>query len=255
MPSRNRPAAIPALAPAETAAGDETRMATLRVGAALPDPPFEFVPPEGPAGFDIELMQHIAAKLGRAWQLANYAGADFNGVTGAYDCVAFGTTITPAREKIADFCAPYAVSWQSVVVDATRHPQVHSINDLAGLVIGVQHGNTSEPMAERIVADHRAARVRVYAYHEIEKALGDLSTGGCDAFMKLAPVTAWLVRDRPRLKVVQVGITTERLGICVRKGDTALRAAIDKAQAELAADGTLAALVKAWLGAGAHLPG
>ena len=139
------------------------------------------------------------------------------------------------------------------MVDATRHPQVHSINDLAGLVIGVQHGNTSEPVAERIVADHRAARVRVYAYHEIEKALGDLSTGGCDAFMKLAPVTAWLVRDRPRLKVVQVGITTERLGICVRKGDAALRAAIDKAQAELAADGTLAALVKAWLGAGAHL--
>ena len=141
------------------------------------------------------------------------------------------------------------------MVDATRHPQVHSINDLAGLVIGVQRGNTSEPVAERIVADHRAARVRVYAYHEIEKALGGLSTGGCDAFMKLAPVTAWLVRDRPRLKVVQVGITTERLGICVRKGDAALRAAIDKAQAELAADGTLAALVKAWLGAGAHLPG
>ena len=26
---------------------------------------------------------------------------------------------------------------------------------------------------------------------EIETALDDLSTGGCDAFMKLAPVTAW----------------------------------------------------------------
>ena len=105
MTSRNRPAAIPTLAPAETVDGDETRVATLRVGAALPDPPFEFVPPEGPAGFDIELMQHIAAKLGRAWQLANYAGADFNGVfagleTCAYDCVASGTTITPAREKV-----------------------------------------------------------------------------------------------------------------------------------------------------------
>ena len=115
MTSRNRPAVIPALAPAETADGDETGVATLRVGAALPDPPFEFVPPEGPAGFDIELMQHIAAKLGRAWQLAPYAGADFNGVfagleTGAYDCVASGTTITPAREKVAEFCAPYAVS-------------------------------------------------------------------------------------------------------------------------------------------------
>jgi hypothetical protein len=35
MTSRNRPAVIPALEPAETADGDETRVATLRVGAAL----------------------------------------------------------------------------------------------------------------------------------------------------------------------------------------------------------------------------
>jgi ABC-type amino acid transport substrate-binding protein len=132
---------------------------------------------------------------------------------------------------------------------------VHGVDDLKGPVIGVQHGNTSEPVAEMLVAEHRAARVRSYAYNEIEQALDDLSTGGCDAFMKLGPVTAWFVRDRPKLKVVQVGITTERLGICVRKGNTALREAIGKAQAELMADGTLAALVKEWLGGGARLPG
>jgi ABC-type amino acid transport substrate-binding protein len=81
-----------------------------------------------------------------------------------------------------------------------------------------------------------------------------LSTGGCDAFMKLAPVTSWYVRDRPKLRVVQTGITVERLGICVRKGNTALRDEISKAQGELIADGTLAALIKQWLGAGATLP-
>jgi ABC-type amino acid transport substrate-binding protein len=155
---------------------------------------------------------------------------------------------------MADFCAPYAVSGQSLVVDASRHPQVQGIDNLRGLVVGVQHGNTSEPVAEKLVAEHRAARVRVYAYNQIEQALDDLSTGGCDAFMKLAPVTAWLVRDRPKLKVVQVGITTERLGICVRKENTALREAISKAQSKLVADGTLTALVKEWLGATAHLP-
>jgi hypothetical protein len=41
----------------------------------------------------------------------------------------------------------------------------------------------------------------------------------------------------------------ERLGICVRNGNTALRNAINKAQATLAADGTLAGLIKQWLGA------
>jgi polar amino acid transport system substrate-binding protein len=260
MIRRDLLAALPAGAFAAAASGAAKGVAALKVGAALPDPPFEFIGPDGPAGFDIALMRRIAAKLGRPWQLVRYEGADFNGIfagldSGAYDCVASGTTMTPAREKVAGFCAPYAVSGQSLVVDTTRHPRVHGIDDVGGLVIGVQHGNTSEPVAERLVAEHRAARVRVYAYNEIETALDDLSTGGCDAFMKLAPVTAWLVRDRPKLKVMQVGITTERLGICVGKGNTALREAIDKAQAELAADGTLAALVKEWLGEGAHLPG
>ena len=231
----------------------------LRVGAALPDPPFEFTGEQGPSGFDIALMQRIAGKIGRAWQLVPYTGADFNGIfagldDGHYDCVASGTTITPARQAIADFCAPYCVSGQSLVVDKTRHPDVRSIDDLKGLVIGVQKGNTSQPVADKLVAEGRAARVRVYAYDEIETALGDLSTGGCDAFMKLAPVMHWFVRDRPRLAVVQTGITREVLGVCVRKGDTALREAIDTAQTALAGDGTLGALVRQWLGEGAAPP-
>jgi polar amino acid transport system substrate-binding protein len=167
----------------------------LRVGTALPDPPFEFMTEDGPAGFDITLMQRIAETLGRECQLMPYEGADFNGIfagldDGSYDCVTSGTTVTPGRSKIADFCAPYAVSGQSLVVDVSRHPNVHGITDLKGLVIGVQQGNTSQPVADKLVAEHRAARVRVYAYDEIEKALNDLMSGGCDAFMKLAPVTA-----------------------------------------------------------------
>jgi polar amino acid transport system substrate-binding protein len=231
----------------------------LRVGAALPDPPFEYNGKEGPAGFDIELMRRIAARIGREWRLVPYRGADFNGIfagldDGSYDVVASGTTITPGRQAIVDFCTPYCVSGQSLVVDRTRHPKVRSIDDLEGLVIGVQKGNTSQPVADKLVAQKRAANVRVYAYDEIEKALADLSTGGCDAFMKLAPVTHWFVRDRPKLAVVQTGITREILGVSVRKGNGALKNAIDAAQAELAKDGTLAALIKQWLGDGATAP-
>jgi ABC-type amino acid transport substrate-binding protein len=128
----------------------------LRVGAALPDPPFEFVTGAGPSGFDIILMQRIAERIGRTWQLVPYEGPDFNGIfagleSGAYDCIASGTTITPERERLADFCAAYAISGQSLVIDPGRHPSVHGIADLTGLVIGVQHGNTSQPVAARLV--------------------------------------------------------------------------------------------------------
>jgi hypothetical protein len=44
---------------------------TLRVGAALPDPPFE-VSGHRPTGIDIELMQTIAQELDLEWQLHHY---------------------------------------------------------------------------------------------------------------------------------------------------------------------------------------
>jgi ABC-type amino acid transport substrate-binding protein len=52
-----------------------------------------------------------------------YKGTDFNGIfagldDGSYDCIASGTTITPERSKVADFCPPYAASGQSLVADA-----------------------------------------------------------------------------------------------------------------------------------------
>jgi polar amino acid transport system substrate-binding protein len=211
-----------------------------------------------PTGFDIELTQLIAGRLGRTWRLVRYEGSDFNGIfagleSGAYDCVASGTTITPERRVLADFCDPYVVSGQSLVVDAERHPDVRSTSDLAGLTIGVQQGNTSQPVVDRLVTGGKAARVKVYAYGEIEQALADLTTGGCDAFMKLARVTTWLVHDRPRLKVVETGITREVLGICVRRGDDALNGAINESQRALLADGTLPRLVIKWLGRGAAL--
>jgi polar amino acid transport system substrate-binding protein len=228
----------------------------LRVGAALPDPPFELMTASGPAGFDIDLMRLIAQALQRTWQLVRYTGSDFNGIfaglqSGEYDCIASGTTITPQRQTVVNFCAPYVLSGQSLVVDITRHPAVRSIDDLRGLVIGVQQGNTSEPVAEKLVAEGRAARVRVYPYDAIETALADLSSGGCDAFMKLAPVMHWLVRERPKLRVVQTGITRELLGVSVRKGDVELRTAIDRAQQTLRENGTLQRLVERWLGSGA----
>src|SRR5690349_12888631 len=164
-------------------------METLRVGAAFPDPPFSGMPDDG--GLDIDLMAAIAEKLGATVEFVSYDGADFNGIFDGlgtdYDCVAAGTTVTPEREQRATFVPPYLISGQSLAVDTTRLPQVRSVDDLEGLTIGVQQGNTSQAIAERLVAQGKAAAVRVYDYGSIRSALDDLTTGECDAFMKLAP--------------------------------------------------------------------
>jgi polar amino acid transport system substrate-binding protein len=225
-------------------------METLRVGAAFPDPPFNGMPDDG--GLDIDLMTAIAKSLGAAVEFVPYTGTDFNGIFdalgSAYDCVAAGTTVTPERETKAQFVAPYLISGQSLAVDTTRLPNVTSIDDLEGLTIGVQQGNTSQPIADQLVAQGKAAQVRVYDYGTIRTALTDLTTGGCDAFMKLAPVLTELVKPVAGVEVVQRGISVENIATAVGLKDQALFSRITLAQAELEADGTLPRIRRKWLG-------
>jgi ABC-type amino acid transport substrate-binding protein len=224
---------------------------TLKVGAAFPDPPFNGMPDN--AGLDIDLMTAIAESLGATVEFIAYGGRDFNGIfdelnAGRYDCVTAGTTVTPERETKAQFIAPYLISGQSLAVDTMRLPHVRSIDDLDGLTIGVQQGNTSQPIADRLVAQGKAATVRVYDYGSIRTALTDLTTGACDAFMKLAPVLTELVKPISGVEVVQRGISVENIAIAVGLDDQALLARITVAQEELEQAGTLQLLRRKWLG-------
>jgi len=224
----------------------------LRVASATPDPPFELRRDDTPAGFDIELMKAICTDLGLVWQPCRYTGADFEGIfggldDGAWDCVASGATITPVREKKADFCAPYLVSGQSLVCNVVLTPDIRSIGDLKGRIVGVQSGNTSEPVVERLKAQGEIADIRIYPYDGIAGMLDDLEAGKIAGVMKLAPVMHWLTRDRPHLRVVQKGITVEKIAISVRRGNVALGQALEAAQARLAANGTLDSLIKTWM--------
>jgi polar amino acid transport system substrate-binding protein len=225
-------------------------MAILRVGAAFPDPPFNGV---ADGGLDIDLINAVAEAMGMSVQLVAYEGSDFNGIfdvlaSGQYDCVIAGTTVTPERERKAAFAPPYLISGQSLAVDTERLPKVRSLDDLAGLTIGVQQGNTSRPIAEQLVADGKAEAVRVYDYGSIRSALNDLTTGGCDAFMKLAPVLTELVKPVAGVEVVQRNLSREDIAIAVTAGDDAMLQRIATAQAKLEDDGTLQRIRRKWLG-------
>jgi polar amino acid transport system substrate-binding protein len=224
----------------------------LCVGSAFPDPPFEFIDGDTPCGFDLELMQAIAAELSLKCQIVPYTGENFNDIfrglaAGTWDCVASGATITSDRERMAAFCTPYIRSGQSLVCNIEATPQVCSIGDLQGMTIGVQHGNTSEPVAHRLKNEGRIAEVRTYAYHDIALMLDDLAAGKIGAVMKLAPVMHWLIRNRPVLRVVQEGITEEALAVSVRLENMDLLHAINDAQRRLVDNGALPGLVKKWL--------
>ncbi|MFO1144916.1 MAG: ABC transporter substrate-binding protein [Amaricoccus sp.] len=222
----------------------------LAVGSALPDPPFELAGPVT-RGFDIGWMQALSAEIGLEWRLVRFPGDDFNrifdGLGTAWDCVASGVTITPAREKVAAFCAPYLTSGQALAVNVRRTPQVRGTADLAGLTLAVQEGNTSEPVADGLLARGQIGAVRRYPYHAIATMLDDLEGGRVGVVMKLAPVLRWLTRGHPVLKVVADGLTAERIAVATAPGNPGLHAAIDAAQRRLDRKGTFRRLEEQWL--------
>ncbi len=230
-----------------------TEVGPLLVVSALPDPPFEDESEVGIVGFDPDVMRAIGDRLGRRVSFDRYGGGDFDGIfalldSGDADVVASGATITEHRRGLALFCDPYVWSGQSLVVNPTRTPDLRSIDDLSGRTVGVQHGNTSQPVVQRLHADGRLGRVQVYGYPEIRRALDDVESGRIDGFMKLEPVMRSLIRDRPALRLVQVGITDEVLAVAVRSGEHALARAINAALAAMRGDGTLDRLGRRWLG-------
>ncbi len=217
---------------------------------AFPDPPFE-VPGMPPSGLDVDLVHAIAAGLGRPVELHRYEGADFDGIFALLgqgtDLVASGATVTEHRRTLARWCKPYLRSGQSLAVNATATPGVRGTGDLSGLVLGVQDGNTSQPVAEGLHAAGQIAGVKVYAYDEIGTAHDDLEQGTIGGFMKLEPVLRRLTAGRPRLRIVQTGITTELVAMAAARADAALAAQVDAALAALRRSGELARIGRRWL--------
>jgi polar amino acid transport system substrate-binding protein len=228
------------------------RPGVLQVASAFPDPPFEIEVDGADTGFDAELMQSICRTLGLTWRLIKYAGDNFNSIfdglaDGRYDAVISGTTITPAREQVALFSAPYLEFNQGLAVNVVRTPQIRSVTDLRGHIVGIQAGNTSDIVARKLLAEGAIGDIKYYPYHGITDALDDLVAGSIGALIKLSPVLSWLVKDRRELAVVQEIPTHEKLGIAFAKTNTELCAAVNKVLADLKRRGPFNALCRKWL--------
>src|SRR5215212_232692 len=225
----------------------------LKVASAFPDPPFEVNVDGANTGFDVELMQLICADLGLAGHPVRYTGDDFNRIfdglaDGSYDAVISGTTITPEREQVALFTVPYLEFNQGLVVNATQTPQIESVADLHGQVVGIQTGNTSDLVARKLLAEGAIRAIRYYPYHGILTALDDLSAGHIGAFIKLFPVVSWLVRECHDLAVIQQIPTHEKLGIAFAKTNVELCKAVNKTLANIKDNGSFDDLYQKWFG-------
>ena len=124
----------------------------LSVGSCLDYPPFESVKAGDEIGFDIDLTEEIAGRLGLTveWVRADF-DTIFTAVSGdQFDMVAAASTITDEREDVVDFSDPYFNSLQSLTVNTAETPDLTSTDQLGeGDVVGVQKGTTGKARGPR----------------------------------------------------------------------------------------------------------
>ncbi|MFJ5778458.1 transporter substrate-binding domain-containing protein [Streptomyces sp. NPDC093094] len=232
----------------KTAAGgvELVKAGQLTTCTHLPYPPFQSEIDGKVQGFDVALIDLVAADLGVEQQILDTPFENFK--TGAFlnagecDLAAAGMTITDERKKNVDFSDPYFEATQAVLVD--KKSGIRSFADLEGRKVGAQAQTTGEDYAKSKGLDP-------VSFESSDAVINGLRTGQVEAVVIDYPVVQGWLKDKANADAFEVAEqinTGEQYGFTVKKGNTQLREAIDKALADAKADGTYKKLYEQWIG-------
>ncbi len=201
-------------------------------------------------GFDIDVAKEVCKRLGveLITQPIDWAAKEQELQTGNIDCIWNGFTITEERLEAMTFSEPYVDNAQVAVVKLSSG--FNTLADLKGKIIGVQAGSSAEDAIEDTEGFKESVK-EVVEFKDNLTALMDLEIGGVDAvIMDLLVANDNIARSGKEIfKILDEGLSNEEYGIGFRKGDIALRDAVQKVLNEMAKDGALAEIATKWFGA------
>ena len=213
----------------------------------LPYPPFQSEIDGKVQGFDVSLIDLVAKDLGVKQEILDTPFENFK--TGAFlnsgecDLAAAGMTITDERKKNVDFSDPYFEATQAVLVD--KKSGLDSLADVKakGKKLGAQAQTTGEEYVQGKGYDPTS-------FESSDAVLNGLRTGQVKAVVIDYPVVQGWLKDKANAayKVADNINTGEQYGFTVKKGNTKLLAAINKAVKDAKADGTYKKLYEKWIG-------
>jgi L-cystine transport system substrate-binding protein len=219
---------------------------TLRIAVEGTYPPFNFKDEQGKlTGFDVEIAEGIAAKLGVK---PEFTTTEWSGIlaglqAGKYDVIVNQVAATEKRRETFDFSDPYVVSSPQLIVRANETRKLATAGDLRGKKIGVGQGSNYADMARGIDG------AEVKTYPGAAEYLQDLATGRIDVAINDSLLIPYL-QQKTKLPVkagAPLG-AVETNAIPFRKGNPKFKQAIDKALADMKADGSFVKISTKWFG-------
>jgi polar amino acid transport system substrate-binding protein len=248
--------AMPAIGPARAdAMANAKKRGTLIVGMEAAYVPYEFFKDGKIIGYDPDIINLVAPKLGVKPQLVDTA---WNGIipalyAGKFDCIISAMTITKERADKVLFSMPYADA-SNVMFLRADDTRFKSGDDMSGKIVGVQLGSA----AAEIIKTHEAAMKakglagykEVKQYEHYPEAYQDLLNKRLDVVVNSKSTLLVVMRDAPGKFKIMPGVSdiTAYFGMAFRKEDGALHDFFNTQLATMKADGTLDKLQEKWFG-------
>jgi polar amino acid transport system substrate-binding protein len=215
----------------------------------LPYEPFQFEQGGKIVGFDVDLIDLVAKKLGVTQEIVDtpfegiQSGEDLN--SRKCDIAAAAMTITDERaEKIA-FSDPYFDANQALIVK--KGSGIDSFDDLKGKTLGVQSGTTGKMYAEE---NATPGGVELKDYEDLALELSSVKSGQIPAAINDIPVLLDYVKKNPELEVAAQFETGEQYGFGMKKGTSDdLRRVVNEVLTQARSDDTYDRLYEKWFGA------
>ncbi|WP_395111549.1 transporter substrate-binding domain-containing protein [Actinomadura sp. SCN-SB] len=251
-------ALVLALASAAACGGDEgatvqgaklIKKGVLTSCTHLPYPPFQEEKGGKVVGFDVDMVDLVARKLGVTQKVIDTpfetmkTGSALN--AGKCDIVMGGMTIKPDRVKFMDVSQPYFDATQALL--AKKDLGITSLDDVKGrkLRLGSQASTTGEDFVKSKGLDPRS-------FDNSLAELDALRTGQVDVIVQDYPVVQnWLKNpaDKARFTLAANLDTGEQYGFWFRKGhNPKLVELTNQAIAESKANGTYQRIYEKWIG-------
>lgn len=226
--------------------GGDNQEKVIKVGAETTFPPFEFTEGDKYVGFDIDLADAVAKKMGYKMQ---FKSMGFDALIPALqskdiDMIASGLSATPEREKAVLFSNPYFEKGGFVAI-VKKDDTATSMNDLAGKRIVVQIGSVALDVAEKI------PNAQVKSVDSNSQLFNELKAGTADAIVLDNAVALYYLKQGADAdtKIIGEPVDPEPFVWAFRKDDKQLKEQADKALADLKADGTYDKIYEKWFGA------
>ena len=211
---------------------------TVRMGTEGAYPPYNFINDAGEVdGFERELGDELCKRAGLTceWVVNDWDSIIPNLVSGNYDTIIAGMSVTAERDSVIDFTEEYTLP------DASAYVALSADVNLSGAIIAAQVNTIQAAFAAALPG------VTLVEFATPEETIAAVRNGEADAVLAdlnyVAPIAA---EDAGLVLLEKQEWIGGGVGMGIRESDSDLRDKFSAAIKSMKADGTLNTLIVKW---------